>query len=557
METLILERRLLVGAVEISMLAREHNDEGYRCSRYKQSSGNKSGLRVNRSNGEHEEDDVMHGGELLALISAVACVDGIGDERLEDYKEAIESQTGLATFVVVGRILFKLYYEDGVFHSQKEFLRWAKEHLQFSKSTCYEYIVSYRVYDTINAHRSEDLRPPMYQSHCQHLSKIPEEHWVEVWKDVCSLAPDGCITTSFLEQYLNDRDLKSLPRKRKRVANPSALSSRSRRRAVSTSDDLATRDISKSPSVGLPPPPPPSHRVIPQQVRTVSETTIFQQARAVIGNRQFDMILDTPGQFQMVENVEWNGCVWANLSGVLPVSTASQLAQAHLQSAQLDSLLLSESVCGYNGGLERMLYIIFTKFARKEFSEGVFLLPSEFGADWFTPLLQNPYCIIRHTPNPLPPPKDAVLVDKLLEKEYGEFLHAFRKQREQRVMGQQFTSFVVFYVGPNVQSFCLAFRGIGTIPGINSWTALLAPSLESTASHSSHPNEHSFNQSPVRANSLLFDQANGSSSNKALESANAKSHLNSRNTGDESVSGNSQAQMTMESMVSNSVVIGL
>lgn len=59
--------------------------------------------------------------------------------HLATLKSRILTETkNVSAFVVIGEILHKLYYEDKLVHTQREFLEWTKTHLGFSKSTTYE-----------------------------------------------------------------------------------------------------------------------------------------------------------------------------------------------------------------------------------------------------------------------------------------------------------------------------------------------------------------------------------------------------------------------------------
>ncbi|KAJ3208027.1 hypothetical protein HDU67_007079, partial [Dinochytrium kinnereticum] len=135
---------------------------------------------------------------------------GVGEQVLDEHKSRILNETkNVSSFVVIGQTLHKLYYEDKLMKTQKEFLEWTKQNLGFSKSTTYEYIISYRIYSEIANKIAKEYRPPMYQSHCQLLSKVPQKRLVETWVDVCKQAPNGVITTAFLEAYLSKHNLRS------------------------------------------------------------------------------------------------------------------------------------------------------------------------------------------------------------------------------------------------------------------------------------------------------------------------------------------------------------
>ena len=83
----------------------------------------------------------------------------------------------------------------------------------------------------------------------------------------------------------------------------------------------------------------------------------------------------------------------------------------------------------------------------------MFLIRGEIGADWCTPVLQHPYCVLRH----LKPSYDSALG-------YNSDCISFK-------------TFIVFYLGPNVKEFCNMFKSLGLIPGVNSWSAILPINL--------------------------------------------------------------------------------
>jgi hypothetical protein len=115
---------------------------------------------------------------------------------LSNMKNLIIHETkNVASFVVIGETLHKLYYEDKLVKNQKEFLQWTKTNLGFSKSTTYEYIISYRIYSDIISRLPANYNPPMYQSHCQLLAKVPEEQLVQIWMEASDSAPNRVITT--------------------------------------------------------------------------------------------------------------------------------------------------------------------------------------------------------------------------------------------------------------------------------------------------------------------------------------------------------------------------
>ncbi|KAJ3115128.1 hypothetical protein HDU96_001140 [Phlyctochytrium bullatum] len=396
---------------------------------------------------------------------------GVGEQVLDEHKSRILNETkNVSSFVVIGQTLHKLYYgiklkslsEDKLMKTQKEFLEWTKQNLGFSKSTTYEYIISYRIYSEIASKIGKEYRPPMYQSHCQLLSKVPQKKLVETWVDVCRQAPNGVITTAFLESYLSKNNLRS---KVGRISMSSSavdgygvdgegLANGDDEENEDEPDSQLIRQDSGSSAHSLQLSDDGNSR--PGSVKLpINEPLIFELSKSVIMGGQFDMILQCVEDFRAAEPRIWFGRLWANLTSVRPLTTATMYSAP------------SSSDSTFEGGLEHLLRIIFTKFANKEFSEGLFLLRAEFGADWFTPILQHPYCILRHTnppgliPTPtLPPPTK----------------RQKRTSNASTVGGTlpPFESYVMFYLGPNIKEFCHVFRAIGLVPGVNSWSAVMS-----------------------------------------------------------------------------------
>ncbi|KAJ3021978.1 hypothetical protein HKX48_007356 [Thoreauomyces humboldtii] len=441
---------------------------------------------------------------------------------LDSHRLRILNETkNVSSFVVIGQTLHKLYYEDKLMKTQKEFLEWTKAHLGFSKSTTYEYIISYRIYSDIAEKLDKDFRPPMYQSHCQLLSKVPPKKLVDTWQDVCQQAPNGIITTAFLEQYLEKNQLK-IPKSRiasnrdeahgeakssvqgasgSSEAGPSNSSetpaatteepsknTRKNGRGVKSprandrsklgkharedsdkpraSNRRRKTDTPKAPSprpltngmatvtfpVTVPPPvyPTAEENNLPEEDARprlpFNDGFIFELSKNVVAHQQFDMVMQTVTDFKSAEQQPWLGRLWCNLSAIRPFSTTQIYGHPANHGAS------------YEGGLERLLEVIFTKFANKEFVEGLFLLRAEFGADWFTPILQHPYCILRHNNPPMPTG----------EEEEGSTEPGLASTQQ-----VPYESYVMFYLGPNIKDFCTVFRSVGLVPGINSWAAVL------------------------------------------------------------------------------------
>ncbi|KAI9099709.1 hypothetical protein DFS34DRAFT_648660 [Phlyctochytrium arcticum] len=527
-----------------------------------------------------------------------------GEDPLDEHKLRILNETkNVSSFVVIGETLHKLYYEDKLMKTQKEFLEWTKANLGFSKSTTYEYIISYRIYSDIQEKLPKEYRPPMYQSHCQLLSKVPQKKLVDVWVDVCQQAPNGVITTAFLEMYLDKNNLKvpksrnsdkaskegspapfnsfsqgstssatsragyetPVPNRRRRsgLSNASSSSGRvskvkqarhqedsaqaSQRRRIEAAVQLQQLEAAAAAhfSSMVPPPPHQAPANIPAPMTVppplshamslCSTTTdcgrddpqssfmddeerpklpfndgfIFELSKNVVIGQQFDMVLQTVRDFKVAEQQAWFGRLWCNLSGIRPFSTAQIYGLGGHSS--------------FEGGVERLLQIIFTKFANKEFVEGLFLLKAEFGADWFTPILQHPYCILRHNNPPMSPPLQAnPSMSNDPSDERSEVNYMSLDQKPQQNDGenqlpqnetnpppsdspaptpaprspsslplnhhashppaaanshQAYESFVMFYLGTNIKEFCNVFRSVGLVPGFNSWSALMNASM--------------------------------------------------------------------------------
>jgi hypothetical protein len=384
--------------------------------------------------------------------------------------------------------------------TQKEFLEWTKQNLGFSKSTTYEYIISYRIYSEIASKIPPEFRPPMYQSHCQLLSKVPQDKLVDTWVDVCRQAPNGVITTAFLELYLDRHNLRAKNGRAvggsgdilSPAASVSEAPTKSLKRSATASEEFPERadgeedessfidpeqaDLSQAPSSSASSAhnEPYASSVVVRLASTeaaiptssssasnaasthtgaqlpVNEGLIFELSKNVVVGNQFEMVLQCVDDFRAAENRLWFGRVWANLTSVRPLTTSSLYAPPSTIEGS-----------GFEGGLEHLLRIIFTKFASKEFSEGLFLLRAEFGADWFTPILQHPYCVLRHTNPPVAAPSTLKSSGKRLKRSSSTALLANALP--------PFESYVMFYLGPNIKDFCHVFRSIGLVPGINSW----------------------------------------------------------------------------------------
>lgn len=138
--------------------------------------------------------------------------------------------------------------------------------------------------------------------------------------------------------------------------------------------------------------------------------TIFEVAKRVVTGLVFDKTCHSVDEFEEYERQKWGGRIFCDLTGSRPRSTTTT-----------------------QSSIESHLQTIFTRFAHSDYIEGVFIIRSEFGADWFTPILQNPVCVLRQTTK------------------------------------EAFEGFVAFYLGPNEDGFCRQFRNVGYLPGFNCW----------------------------------------------------------------------------------------
>ncbi|KAJ3269553.1 hypothetical protein HDV01_001315 [Terramyces sp. JEL0728] len=367
------------------------------------------------------------------------------DDSLEGLKNKILHETkNVASFVTIGQTLHKLYYQDKLVKNQKEFLEWTKMNLGFSKSTTYEYIISYRVYSDIVAKLPANFAPPMYQSHCQLLSKVPAEQLVDAWIEVNQTAPNGVITTAVLEAYLASRNYKT-----EKKVSPKKKRKQEKRRLKKTVSDSEEEEEdqlefptteSQDTVVAEPlelnfefdqqikqeeqtPPKKRARMRIERPKLPFDAAYVYELAQRTVTGQEFDKVCKSTAEFYALEQETWYGRIYCDLSSSLPFSTTGN---------------------DQDTGIERLLSVIFTRYASKEYNEGIFIIRAEFGADWFTPILQHPICILRH----IDPQKNG------------------------------FNSYVAFYMGSNVLEFANCFRNVGLIPGFNSWSLNLSASKQ-------------------------------------------------------------------------------
>jgi hypothetical protein len=145
--------------------------------------------------------------------------------------------------------------------------------------------------------------------------------------------------------------------------------------------------------------------------------SVFESAKRVVTGNSFDIICQTSQSFVEYEKHPLGRSIFCNLSDAVPYST-----QADLSSVQ------------HLNSIENILQTIFTRYTNKDYDEGIFIIRSEFGADWFLPILHQPICILR-----------------------------------QKHVQNQFEAFACFYLGPHISEFCQNFKSLGSIPGFNAW----------------------------------------------------------------------------------------
>lgn len=169
---------------------------------------------------------------------------------------------------------------------------------------------------------------------------------------------------------------------------------------------------------------------------------LYRLSTCVIGGSDFDLVFNQGNSF----DTKWFGNVFADLSSISPF--------AAIKENETDPSLAFES------SIEKALQIIFTRFALREFSQGIFVVKAQMGQDWFTPILQQPHCILRE-------------MSKLpwLKSEAEPNLNLGTRKRSATISTSTPTceTSIIFYLGNNVKEFCGAFYSIGLIPGINSW----------------------------------------------------------------------------------------
>ena len=199
---------------------------------------------------------------------------------------------------------------------------------------------------------------------------------------------------------------------------------------------------------------------------------LYKKSTQVLGGQDFDVVLETSDFLKSA--TKWTGNVWADLTSLKPFE--SLLKESLLQQTSSSSTDLFEM------SVERALQLIFTKFANREYSEGIFVVKAEVGRDWFTPILQQPHCILRNQLLLGSSTDYLSSISSITEDFQATACHSPpRKKRASTLPSMsspalhfspesplKFT-IAIFYLGENVRQFCATFYTIGLIPGINSW----------------------------------------------------------------------------------------
>ena len=171
---------------------------------------------------------------------------------------------------------------------------------------------------------------------------------------------------------------------------------------------------------------------------------VFEVGQRVVHGGVFDNVCHTIAEFEELEGGGSHGG-YASINGQDSGSGWSGRVFCNLTAARpYVSLGGGSSNAASAPGIERLLQIIFTRYANNEYSEGIFVIRAEFGADWFTPILQHPCCVLRQ--------------HRYLGGGGGA-----------PAANTAFDCYVAFYMGPNVTSFCNHYRNVGYLPGFNCW----------------------------------------------------------------------------------------
>jgi hypothetical protein len=171
---------------------------------------------------------------------------------------------------------------------------------------------------------------------------------------------------------------------------------------------------------------------IKQTGQTMDLSLIFELAKSV--TTRFDVILHRSEDYKGLDIKPLAGCVWADLTSLKPLfnSGANEIGRC-------------AGISIYEHSIQQALHILFNRFQKQNYTQGMFLLKAEYGEDWFTPILQHPHVVLR---------QPSKWKERSGKQSSGKGAHE---------------AFVLFYLGNRVNEFCSAFYPIGLIPGVNSW----------------------------------------------------------------------------------------
>ncbi|KAH6589189.1 hypothetical protein BASA61_005698 [Batrachochytrium salamandrivorans] len=239
---------------------------------------------------------------------------------------------------------------------------------------------------------------------------------------------------------------------------------------------------------------------------------IFELSKTVVTGEHFDVVLHSAKDLQRPESRLWHGRIWADLTrlhacSTRPIPKTTQTMQGVSGATAAPFIQSMGGLVGnggagkqptYQGSIEHMLHIIFTRFNKGEFTEGVFIMNAEYGAEWFSPVLQHPHCIIRQmgpfqnvaginntdssttlasfgasssfnsSHNPMPGMESAMLSGNEAGIKAADW-----NAGNTSGGGNSADGLSSSVGGPNVREFCCAFYGIGLVPGVNTWSAVL------------------------------------------------------------------------------------
>eukprot|EP00842_Homolaphlyctis_polyrhiza_P004730 jgi/Hompol1/5258/HPOL_004276-RA len=106
---------------------------------------------------------------------------------------------------------------------------------------------------------------------------------------------------------------------------------------------------------------------------------VFELSRTVVPGQRFDIVMHSLRHFDNIEQMQWKGRVWADLTVLRPCTTSPSFAARFLNNragnnndpqsrAQLPIL---------EGSLEHAIQVILTRYSENEFSEGMFVVKAD------------------------------------------------------------------------------------------------------------------------------------------------------------------------------------